>query len=258
MTGLHSVLHYPDGDTLIHVVRYDPSDPRLGRHVRHDSRSLNYEFLPRDAAPQKKDTFWDSAIPPLNQGDVGSCTGNATAQWMNTNFADSVRTTTHKGQPLLEADALEIYSVGTKLDHTPGAYPPDDTGCDGVSVAKAGKKLGYLDSYKHTFSFTAFQAAIEITPTINGTVWTKTMFKPHNGLVKVGKLVDSNIAGGHEYLAAGIDWSEEVFIFRNSWGDQDAWPGCQPGGYFAIGFADYQKLLAEQGDVTVLHGKGQV
>lgn len=241
--------------TTLH--RFEPSDPRLGRHVHHDSRSLKYEFLPRDATPKGKNTFWDSGTAPLNQGEVGSCTGNATAQWLNTNFANAVRKLTHKNKFLVEADALAIYSLGTRLDDGPGTYPPDDTGCSGIYVAQAGEKLGYLDSYKHTFSFAALQAALETTPTINGTVWTKTMFTAHNGLVKVGKLTDSNIAGGHEYLAAGIDWTEEVFVFRNSWGDQDAWPGCKPGGYFAIGFADYRKLLAEQGDVTVLHGKGQ-
>lgn len=239
------------------IRRYDSTDSRLGRHVHHDSRSKDYEFLPRSAKPKQKNTFWDSAIAPLNQGDLGSCTGNAEAQWLNTNFANSVRNLTNKGKPLSEKDAVKIYSLGTTLDNQPGQYPPDDTGCDGLSVAKAGVKLGYLDKYTHTFSFTALQAALEQTPAIVGTVWTQSMFKPRNGLVKVGRLTQSNIAGGHEYLACGIDFSAEVMIFRNSWGDQDAWPGCKPGGYFAIGFADFQKLLAEQGDATVLHGKGQ-
>ncbi|OCB41889.1 hypothetical protein A5677_00515 [Mycobacterium malmoense] len=241
----------------ISIVRYDASDHRLGRHVHHDSRSLDYEFVPRGAKPKRKNAFWDSAIAPLNQGDLGSCTGNATAQWLNTNFANAVRKLTNKGRALTEKNAVKIYSLGTRLDNQPGQYPPDDTGCDGISVAKAGVKLGYLDKYTHTFSFTALQAALEKTPVIVGTVWTKQMFTPHNGLVKVGKLTDSNIAGGHEYLACGIDFTTEVIIFRNSWGDQDAWPGCKPGGYFAISFADYRRLLDEQGDVTVLHGKGK-
>lgn len=242
----------------INIVRYDPTDPRLGRHVRHDSRSLDYEFLPRDAKPQGKNTFWDSATKPLNQGNLGSCTGNATAQWLNTNFSNTVRNATHHNSYMAEKDAVAIYSLGTRLDNAAGQYPPTDTGCNGISVAKAGEQLGYLDSYTHTFSFTALQAAIEVTPTINGTLWTNTMFKPVNGLVKVGSLTDSNIAGGHEYLCCGIDFGEEVFLFRNSWGDTDAWPGCKPGGYFAVGFADYRRLLLDQGDVTVLHGKGQL
>jgi hypothetical protein len=242
----------------ISITRYDTSDPRLGRHVHHDSRSLNYEYLPRDAAPQKVNTFWDSAVGPLNQGNIGSCTGNSVAQWMNTRFADPVRNTTHHNAYMAEPDALQIYSLGTHLDHTPGAYPPADTGCSGIFVAKAALQLGYLDGYHHTFSWTALQAALEITPAIIGSAWTNSMFKPVNGLVKVGPLISSNVAGGHEYLACGIDWTGDgVIICRNSWGDQDAWPGCKPGGYFAIGFADFQQLLNHQGDVTILHGKGQ-
>lgn len=240
----------------ITVHRYEPSDQRLGRNVHHDSRSLNYEHVPRDAKPKGKNTFWSSGTGPLNQGHIGSCTGNATAQWLNTDFANSTRQLAHKGKYLTEADALKIYSLGTQLDTAPGTYPPQDTGCDGVSVAKAAVKLGYLDKYTHTFSFAALQATVETTPTICGTLWTNTMFKPTNGLVKVGRLVESNVAGGHEYLCCGIDWTEYALLFRNSWGDQNAWVGCKPGGYFAIGFTDYQNLLAHQGDVTVLHGKG--
>jgi hypothetical protein len=238
------------------IHRYHPSDPRLGRHIHHDSRSLAYEYLPRATQPQGKTTFWGSGAAPLNQGSVSSCTGNAEAQWLNTDFASPVRAVTHNNQYLDEADAVTIYSIGTRIAGEPG-YPPDDTGCDGVSVAKAGEQLGYLDGYTHTFSFTALQAALETTPVICGTVWTQSMFHPTNGLVQVGPLTESNIAGGHEYLGCGIDFTESVIIFRNSWGDQDTWPGCKPGGYFAVGFVDYERLLSEQGDVTVLHGKGQ-
>lgn len=236
---------------------YEAADPRLGRHVKHDSRSRDFAFLPADAKPQGKNTFWNSSAKPLNQGQLGSCTGNATAQWLNTSFAAPVRAATHHGRYLTEGDAVAIYSLGTRLDNVAGQYPPDDTGCNGISVAKAAEQLGYLDGYKHTFSFSSLQAALEITPAIVGTVWTNTMFHPTNGLVSVGPLTDSNIAGGHEYLAAGLDFTEEAVIFRNSWGDQADWPGCKPGGYFAVGFKDYAALLEAHGDVTVLHGKGQ-
>lgn len=241
----------------ITIERYQPTDSRLGRYVYHDSRSLVYAALPKDAKPVGVNTMWDSGTGPLNQGSLGSCTGNSVAQWLNTNFANTTRKITHNGKYLTEADAVEIYSMGTSLDGFAGTYPPTDTGCNGVSVAKAGVKLGYLTSYSHTFSFTSFQATLEKTPVICGTVWTQSMFHPTNGLLKVGSITQASIAGGHEYLACGIDFTEGVIIFRNSWGDTKTWPGCKPGGYFAIKFADYQRLLAYQGDVTVLHGKGQ-
>ena len=241
------------------INQFEPIDPRLGRHVHHDSRSVNYLFLPKDATPKHKSVTWASSAAPLNQGELGSCTGNATAQVLNTDFMTWVRKY-HQGKFFVESDAIRFYSLGTQLDTYPGAYPPTDTGCDGLSVAKAGVKLGYLDRYAHTMSFTSAQAAAELSPFIQGTVWTKKMFKPVNGLVTVGRITDTTTAGGHEYAGVGIDWNSEVFVYRNSWGDQKDWPGCKKGGYFAISFAkrtpDVQNLLAEQGDVTILHGKG--
>jgi hypothetical protein len=238
----------------IDVQRYDPSDPRLGRHVRHDSRSLNYEFLAWDAQPQRRNTFWTSNAKPLNQGKLGSCTGNAAGQWLNTVFALPARRRVRNGRYLTQSDAVNLYSLATTFDKWDGVYPPTDTGSDGLSVAKAGVQLGYLDRYSHTFSLRALQAALEITPVICGTVWTASMFSPVNGLVKVGKLNATTIKGGHEYMGCGIDWNEEVIIYRQSWGDD--WRGAKPGGYFAIAFKEVSSLLAYQGDVTVLHGKG--
>lgn len=242
------------------IHNFEPSDPRLGRHVHHDSRSLDHEFLPRDAKPKGTNTSWMSSTGPLNQGQVGSCTGNATAQWMNTDFADTLRPDALPSQKqcydngfLTEKNALLIYHVGTELDHTPGTYPPKDTGCSGIFVAQAAEKAKLITKYSHTFSASAALAADEITPSIQGTVWTKQMFTPNNGLVTVGKITDSTVAGGHEYLRCGVDFTEEVVIYRNSWGDQDAWPGCKPGGYFAMSFKDVEALLAEQGDVTILN-----
>jgi len=242
----------------IEVHRFDPSDPRLGRHVHHDSRSLAHAFLPKDAKPKGVNTFWGSGTGPLNQGQIGSCTGNAAAQWLNTDFAKQVRKLVNENHYFTEDDALDLYSIATTLDTEPGQYPPDDTGSDGVSVSKAGHQLGFLDKQYclHTFSFSSAQAGIERRPAIQGTIWTNDMYYPRNGLVKVGKIVDSNIVGGHEYLFCGVDYTEEVHIFRNSWGDDDEWEGCKPGGYFAIGFKDVQNLLANQGDVTFLNGKG--
>ena len=49
---------------------------RLGRHVRRDSRSLRYAYRPRRAPSTLSDKLWPRHIPILDQGDVGSCTGN--------------------------------------------------------------------------------------------------------------------------------------------------------------------------------------
>lgn len=237
--------------TKITVVRYDPTDPRLGRHVEHDERSRLHALMPKAQRPQHKTTFWTSQAGPLNQLDVGSCTTHSECQWNNTDFATALRMKVKHGNYFTDDDAYDLYRLTTKIDKFAGKWEPDDTGSTGNSAAKAARKKGWLSGYSWLFSFTSLQAAIEKTPLMVGTLWTNNMFDPNNGLVKVGSLSDSNIAGGHEYLMCGIDWNEEVFNFRNSWGDEDDWPGCKPGGYFAISFADFRRLQDADGDATV-------
>lgn len=236
--------------TKVTTIKYEPTDPRLGRHVEHDERSRNYAFMAKTTRPQHKNTLWTSQAPPLDQGEIGSCTGNAMAQWLNTEFATASRIAKNTDKFLDEQDALDIYSKATALDKFPGIYPPVDTGSTGNAAAKAAAKFTWIMSYGWLFSFTSAQAAVEKTPLITGTLWTNTMFDdPVNGLMKVGSLADANIAGGHEYLWCGIDWNEEVSIFRQSWGNN--LPGYKPGGYFAISFKEHRPLLAADGDVTV-------
>lgn len=232
----------------------------LGRNREHDDRSLKFMALPRAATPKRIDTFFGSHAKPLNQEDVGSCTGNALTNFLNTDFARPARAKVLKiGDVFLtEAKAVQFYSTATHIDNIAGSYPPNDTGSSGLAVAKAGVKLGWLQSYSWLFSFTSVQAMIEKQPFIVGTLWTNNMFNCVNGLIKVGSLKESNIAGGHEYFLCGINWTEEVFTFRNSWGDNNdaGWPGCKEGGYFAIKFKEFHTLLDADGDVTTLKAVG--
>lgn len=238
--------------TKIELVKYEATDPRLGRHVEHDERSKMAMFAQaRTLKPKKKDTFWTSHSPTIQQGDVGSCTCSSQMVWFNTDFATAAR------QSILGAanyyftqeHALELYKLATRLDPFPGSWPEEDTGSSGNAAAKASVRKKWLTSYTWIFSFTSLQAMIEKTPLQVGTLWTNDMFNPVNGLVKVGALTDANIAGGHEYCMVGIDWQNELFIFRQTWGDD--WDGAKPGGYFAISFKDFARLQEADGDVTV-------
>lgn len=233
------------------VIRYDAADPRLGRHVEHDVRSVNFAFMNRLAKPKYVNTDWGSQADPLDQGDVGSCTCTSLCQWMNTDFALGPLYNAGKvrqGQFFTQDDALKLYKAATRLDPIPGFYPEEDTGSTGNAAAKAGRAAGYLTGYSWLFSFKSLQAAIEQTPLLVGTLWTEAMFEPQDGLVKVGPLINSNISGGHEYLMVGVDYAKEVFKFRQSWGE---WDGAREGGYFDISFMDFARLLDADGDVTV-------
>lgn len=221
----------------------------LGRHVQRDDRSRAYAFSSKLSVPRGITVHWPSVCKVLDQGDIGSCYGNAVAQWVNTDYAKSLRARVHANKPLTQEDALKIYSRATVLDRFPGSFPPVDTGTSGIGAAKAGIKLGYLDAYVWAFSWSSLQAAVELTPVIVGTLWTNTMFECRDGLVTVGSLKDSNIAGGHAYLCTGIDHKAGVLEFRQSWGER--WPGAKPGGYFAITFKDYRRLFDMQAESLV-------
>ena len=106
--------------------------PTLGRLVDHDERSRNYQA--RRAAAHRS-VLWGHHAPVLDQGELGSCTGNATAQLINTDYFAKSR----KSGYLTENDAVAIYSAATKLDGIPhNTYPPIDGGSSGLG-ARAGQ-----------------------------------------------------------------------------------------------------------------------
>ena len=214
---------------------------RTGRHVNHDPRSWNYQ-APRGAVVAS--VLWNHRAPVLNQGDVGSCTGNAMAQLLNTDkFAHARTATGHGRKYLTEDDALALYSLATTLDDVQGQYPPDDTGSSGLAVAKAAQQQGFLSGYLHAFGLNHMLQALQLQPVIVGTNWYESMFTPDaKGVVTVS----GAIAGGHEYLVLGADLTAKQVICLNSWGHD--WGRA---GRFKVSFNDFGKLLQGYGDVTV-------
>ncbi|QGJ93475.1 cysteine protease [Arthrobacter phage Mufasa8] len=205
----------------------------LGRHVNHDPRSRAYQAV---VAPTRKPVLHRHYGPVLDQGQLGSCTGNAMAQALNTAPFHKPRT-----RLLTEADAVAIYSAATALDSIPGHYPPEDTGSDGLSVAKAAKAKGYISSYTHAFSVEQALGALQLSPFLFGTSWHQSMFTPDaQGFVHP----DGNVVGGHEILCIGDTGKELVFL--NSWGK-----GWGLSGKFKLTYEDFAALMADSGDVTV-------
>lgn len=240
----------------LHV--FTPTDPRLGRHVEHDEASRAHAFTVAEAKPQV-DTFWPDVAPVLNQKKLGGCVGFTGADILNTAPFAPVRTAKNKGKFYTDADGIKFYEAATVADAIPGQYPPDDTGSSGLGLAKALQKLGLITHYTHAFSWSAFVQAILTQPVALGTLWTNAMFTPDkSGVVHVGPLTQANIAGGHEYMARGISFSRCLVLCRNHW--EASWDGTTAAqklpGEFWLPIADLQTLLANQGDVTVLHGVG--
>lgn len=232
----------------------------LGRHVEHDPRSLAYAHgvLPNSAI---QSVDWTRRTPILDQGQLGSCTGNAGTGWLGTDSAGRTASTTvtisaagaaaSHGlftagvHALDEAFAVGLYSLATILDGISGQYPPTDTGSSGLGVAKALKALGLAASYTHGFSIAALNSALQAGPAMIGIAWPNSAFNPAaDGRIPVDP--SSGIAGGHELTICRYDAAAGEYWVANSWGT--SW-GQQGYGYFTA--ADLAWLLGQQGDVTV-------
>ncbi len=210
---------------------------RLGRHVFHDERSRNYPAAVDEAAPLRK-VLWSRRVAPFDQGELGSCTGNAITGVLDT---APFRVTFPK--PFYEPMAVSIYEAATLIDSAPGSYPPDDTGSDGLSVCKVAKARGLISSYTHAFSLAQALAALQVGPVITGIDWYEGFDSPDEfGLVKIS----GQVRGGHEIEVIGYDPSYEYVTCVNSWGK--SW-GVS--GRFHFTSATWGELLANQGDVTV-------
>lgn len=219
--------------------RYKPSDPRLGRHVTHDSRSLQYLVEAADVNTLKS-VRHSRRVPIFDQGQLGSCTGNAAVGCLGT---DPFYDTLPNASILTEQYAVQVYSLATKLDPYSGSYPPTDTGSDGLSVAKVLKNLGLISGYQHATSLQAALTALQDRPVIVGTKWKSSMFTTGaDGRINVS----GSTEGGHEFELDEVDVENQRVWMDQSWGLDF---GIHGRAYFT--WDDFGQLLSDNGDVTV-------
>lgn len=225
----------PKPTVAVTVVRERGGRGPLGRNIEHDERSRAYAVpLHRDAG---KAVRWVRRAPILNQGEVGSCTGEAMAGWLGTDNA-ARRGDAAVRQPL----ALSLYQLATRLDSIPGHWPTD-TGSSGLGVVKAAKQMGRITSYKHGFSVTQALSALAVGPVLTGTDWFEGFDEPdEDGIVAL----TGSVRGGHEYLVRGYDPATGLLECDNSWGR-----GWSKRGKFWLQLTDWTALLRADGDVTV-------
>lgn len=207
----------------------------LGRRVHHDPRSLAFRAATSEVHRPVLHRVYGAV---LDQGNVGSCVGNAAAHALNS------RGLHHVPSPVMkEADALAIYAAATAADPWPGTWPPNDTGTDANSAAKALRDQGRIAGWTHCFGLDHVLAALQLSPVMLGINWYEAMFEPDaHGFVHP----DGAIAGGHETLIRG-DSAKGYVRVRNSWGA--AW-GIH--GDYLLTYDDLAALLADAGDATVL------
>ncbi len=211
---------------------------RLGRHVEHDPRSKAFSLT---HPPIIQPATWTRFGDIFNQGNIGSCTGNAMAGCLNTSPFFKLG-----GARILlqEREAVALYSIATQLDQIRGHYPPDDTGSSGLAVAKAAMKLGYIKAYHHAFGLQAVLAALGHGPGILGIPWYEGFDNP---IGPHGELrISGAVRGGHEVQLSEINVSKRMVRGPNSWGN--TWADK---GYFTMSFDTLGALLSQDGDFVV-------
>lgn len=225
----------------------------LGRFVNHDPRSRNFSYPTRKLL-QPRSRMHEIRATALNQEDIGSCVGHTAAQWLNcTRAAKNRRRGFMPGRRmgvgfkpttyLNDDDARQLYATATALDDFPGSWKPNDTGSSGLGGAKALQKFGFIERYYHVFDFPTLLQTIIEQPAMLGVNWYQGMFDPD----KTGVIRPTGSAcGGHEILIRGVDFTNKRFRLRNHWT-----PEWGINGDCFLSFADMERLLKEEGDVTV-------
>jgi hypothetical protein len=206
-----------------------------------DSRSLAYPFR----APARRAVVsvdHTRHIPILDQGDLGSCEGNAETGIAATS---PVFDALPAGHPVLdENEAVTLYEAATANDGFPGTYPPDDTGTDSTTVSKMAQRAGLIAGYTHGSSVDDLLQALMISAVNFAFGWYDDFDNPNaNGLVAI--TANGTIRGGHALCARGVDAERKLIWLDNSWT-----AGWGLNGRFCMSYDTADRLIGEDGEVV--------
>ena len=214
-------------------------DPRCGRLIEHDSASLAYAYRAMGAPVTATHT---RHVPIVNQGQLGSCTGQSAIGCIGTGkFYAQVKDKTKFDK----AAGEDVYKRATVIDEFRGTYPPDDTGSSGLAVAKVLKERGLIKGYQHAVTFADALGALSERPVITGMRWFDSFNKlDANGFIQ--RTRTAREVGGHEFVVHAINVEGEYVTCTNSWGTNYGINGL-----FRMSFDLWEAQLKDRGDVTV-------
>jgi hypothetical protein len=216
-----------------------PGAGRLGRHIKVDSRSAAYPYQRR--ADHLAPVEWPRHAPIYDQGNLGSCTGNAEVGAM---ASDPLYPALPAGHPALdETLAKVVYSWAEVLDGGAG-LPGEDEGSSGQSVCQVAKVHGWISGYTWCADMPTALDALMHGPILLGVNWYTSFDTPDaRGVVALPKT--ATVRGGHEIVCRQYDGSDLLWC-DNSWGTRFG-----KAGRFAFPTAVLERLFAEQGDCAV-------
>lgn len=222
----------------------------LGRLPEFDDRSLNYPIRTMIGAALPPRSYTWAVNTVLDQGNVGSCVGNAIAHEI-------------AARPVVrnvdQAFALDIYHRAQRIDPWPGENYEGTSVLAGIKTAAAD---GHYAEYRWAFGIDDLILALGYKgPAVLGVTWFSDMFTPD--MAQVIRPTGSP-AGGHAILANGIsikwpiglakearsittiDRSRSMVRLHNSWGR--SWGLA---GECFIAVDDLGKLLAMGGEACI-------
>ena len=190
-------------------------------------------------------TYWNESGAWLDQGNTGTCVGNAFAH----RYADGP--VNHAG--IDEAWARQLYvdaSGDTSLQE----------GTSALAACRVLKTRGEITSYHWVTSASELRNTIlELGSVCVGINWYSSMDGPyqlHNGRAYFTVDTNSDLRGGHEILVNGINTVPQdgppFYRIKNSWGR--TWPGTKLGpgtARFALGDLE-QLVFQEDGDAVLI------
>lgn len=210
----------------------------LGWNRPKRTERLLPRLYPAPRAPQLRSVMHELYGPVLNQGQIGSCTGNDVTDCLR-----SVPLYDAAAAAYDEQTALGVYSLAEKILGGQG-YPPEDNGATNGAAAAAAVRLGLASGWTHCLDFEHFLSTLVLQPVMFASEWTAEMFDPAPGgeVRPIGA-----VQGGHSYAAIGLDVASRRVWFLNSWGS--SW-GVN--GTFWMSFLNVGRLF-EQNEVIALH-----
>jgi len=204
---------------------------RLGRNMWLDARSLAHmvENNVHEMGQPLRSCRWERVLTVLDQGQLGSCTGNAGTGALGTQpFYNTVGRTVLPAPDdaaAAEGFAVQLYADATAADGYPGNYPPDDTGSSGLAICKVLTSRGTIGGYRWARTAYGFLRLLQSGPVLQGMPWYNAFFTPDpQGFIDSDpNWASSGVAGGHEVEAVAVeldaaDAFSSVITYVNSWG----------------------------------------
>jgi hypothetical protein len=182
---------------------------RLGRHL--DRGPVFDAHVVEAKGTEVLSKKWTRHVGPFDQGQVGSCVGNAAEGCLATDPFYIA------GKTYDEPGAVQIYEWSSAISSPGNSYPPNDCGSSGPASGQALENAHLISSYTHAVDLDGLLEGLQTAPASIGVPWMTTFDAPL-GTGELQLTGASTVRGGHELEAEEVDVENQRVWITNSWG----------------------------------------